>query len=148
MEYYTSDECQEVAGAESNLVQQNLLPDAGAGTLRRCFRKVFPRYKEQVILRPEWRLDLFYFIFNRLLITALLLVGNYFAASVFGWAINDAFQGWIHSTPILAQVLILVFCAVFVLYWSHRTFQESKKGVRPLSPYISILFTCFSRKQL
>jgi sterol desaturase/sphingolipid hydroxylase (fatty acid hydroxylase superfamily) len=86
--------------------------------------KVFPKYKEQAILRPEWRLDLFYFTFNHLLITVLLLAGNYFAASVFGWAINDSFQAWIQSLSILVQVLILIFCADFVLYWSHRAFHE------------------------
>jgi len=86
--------------------------------------KVFPKYKEQAILRPEWRLDLFYFTFNHLLITVLLLAANYFAASVFGWAINDTFQAWIQSLSILVQVLILVFCADFVLYWSHRAFHE------------------------
>jgi sterol desaturase/sphingolipid hydroxylase (fatty acid hydroxylase superfamily) len=86
--------------------------------------KVFPKYKEQVILRPEWRLDMFYFCFNHLLITVLLLVANYFSATVFGWAINDNFQNWIQSIPILAQVLILIFCADFVLYWSHRMFHE------------------------
>jgi sterol desaturase/sphingolipid hydroxylase (fatty acid hydroxylase superfamily) len=86
--------------------------------------KVFPKYKEQAILRPEWRLDLFYFCFNHLLITVLLLVANYFAATVFGWAINDNFQAWIQALPILVQVLILIFCADFVLYWSHRAFHE------------------------
>ena len=86
--------------------------------------KVFPKYKEQVILRPEWRLDLFYFCFNHLLITVLLLAANFFAARVFGWAINDTFQAWMQSLPILVQVLILVFCADFVLYWSHRAFHE------------------------
>ncbi len=86
--------------------------------------KVFPKYKEQVILRPEWRLDLFYFCFNHLLITVLLLAANFFAARVFGWAINDTFQAWMQSLPTLAQVLILVFCADFVLYWSHRAFHE------------------------
>ena len=35
--------------------------------------KVFPKYKEQAILRPEWKLDVSYFAFNHLLITALLL---------------------------------------------------------------------------
>ncbi len=86
--------------------------------------KVFPKYKEQAILRPEWRLDLLYFCINHLLITVLLLVANNFAASVFGWAINDGFQGWIQSLPILVQVLVLVFCADFALYWSHRAFHE------------------------
>lgn len=88
--------------------------------------KVFPKYRDQAILRPEWQLDSFYFCFNHLLITILLLVGNYFVTKVFGWAINDNFQTWIQSLPILAQVVILIFCADFVLYWSHRAFHENK----------------------
>jgi sterol desaturase/sphingolipid hydroxylase (fatty acid hydroxylase superfamily) len=89
--------------------------------------KVFPKYSDQNILRPEWRLDFFYFCFNHLLITVLLLVGNFFAARVFGWAINSNLQAWIQSLPIAVQVVILVFCADFVLYWSHRTFHESPR---------------------
>ncbi|MFT4584893.1 MAG: NADH:ubiquinone oxidoreductase subunit H [Gammaproteobacteria bacterium] len=45
--------------------------------------KVFPKYRDQVILRPEWRLDLFYFCINHLLITVLLLAGNYFVTTGF-----------------------------------------------------------------
>jgi len=86
--------------------------------------KVFPKYREQVILRPEWSLDLFYFCFNHLLITALLLTGNYFVATVFGWAANDSFQAMIQSLPTFVQVIILIICADFVLYWSHRLFHE------------------------
>lgn len=86
--------------------------------------KVFPKYKAQAILRPEWKLDVFYFAFNHLLITALLLAGNFFVANVFGWAVSDSFQNWIQGTPIWAQVIILLLCADFVLYWSHRTFHE------------------------
>ena len=89
--------------------------------------KVFPKYKEQAILRPEWKLDVSYFAFNHLLITALLLTGNFFVASYFGWAVSESFQTWIRSTPIWAQVVILLLCADFVLYWSHRTFHEDEK---------------------
>ena len=89
--------------------------------------KVFPKYKEQAILRPEWILDVSYFAFNHLLITALLLTGNFFVASYFGWAVSESFQTWIQSTPIWAQVIILLLCADFVLYWSHRTFHEDEK---------------------
>ncbi len=88
--------------------------------------KVLPKYKDQAVLRPEWKLDLFYFGFNHLMITALLLTGNYFVANVFGWAVSDGFQSWIQNTPIWAQVIILLLCADFVLYWSHRTFHEHK----------------------
>ncbi len=86
--------------------------------------KVFPKYKEQIITRPEWRLDLWYFVFNHLLITVLLLTANYFFNSVFSWAVSSDLQSFILSLPIWAQVIILMVTADFVLYWSHRAYHE------------------------
>lgn len=86
--------------------------------------KVFPKYKEQIIARPEWKLDLVYFIINHLLITVLLLVANYFFTNVFSWAISQNLQDWIQSLPIIVQVIILIITADFVLYWSHRLYHE------------------------
>ncbi len=86
--------------------------------------KVFPKYKEQIITRPEWRLDLWYFIFNHLLITVLLLTANYFFNSVFSWAVSSELQSFVLSLPIWAQVIILMVTADFVLYWSHRAYHE------------------------
>ncbi len=89
--------------------------------------KVFPKYREQAVLRPDWQLDSFYFAFNHLLVTVLLLVGNYFVAEYFGWAVSKSFQAWVQTLPLWAQVVGLLLCADFVLYWSHRTFHEHPK---------------------
>lgn len=86
--------------------------------------KIFPKYKEQIIFRPEWRLDFIYFCFNHLIITLLLLVANYFATTAFSWALSDSLQAWIQSLNIWLQVIILMMCADFVLYWSHRIYHE------------------------
>ena len=86
--------------------------------------KLFPKYREQAIFRPGWRLDFGYFCFNHLLITVLLLTANYFVTRGFGWAVSGKFQQWIQSLPLLLQVLALIVCADFVLYWSHRAFHE------------------------
>jgi sterol desaturase/sphingolipid hydroxylase (fatty acid hydroxylase superfamily) len=102
-----------------------ILAFLGSAILFIFLEKIFPKYRDQAVLRPEWELDLFYFCINHLLITVLLLVGNYFVASVFGWAVSGSFQTWIQSLPIVVQFIILVFCADFVLYWSHRMFHES-----------------------
>lgn len=87
--------------------------------------KVFPKYRNQAILRPEWGLDLLYFCLNHLLITVLLLVSNYFVVTGFGWAFNDGFKAWMQALPIWTQVIVLILCADFVLYWSHRMFHEN-----------------------
>lgn len=66
-----------------------------------ALEKSFPRYREQVILRPDWGLDLFYFCFNHLAISAIILYGNYHA-SHFNWAISSAVQQFIQSCPIFS----------------------------------------------
>ena len=89
--------------------------------------KVFPKYRDQAILRPEWKLDLFYFSFNHLIFAVLLLIGNYFVGTVFGWAVSADLQDLVQSLPLAVQVLVLVICADFVLYWSHRMFHENPR---------------------
>jgi len=86
--------------------------------------KLFPKYREQVILRPEWQLDVVYFCINHLLIAVFLLIGNYFVANVFGWAVSADLQALLQSLPTGVQVVVLVLCADFLLYWSHRLFHE------------------------
>lgn len=86
--------------------------------------KALPRYAEQPILRPHWRLDLMFFAMNHLAIGVLLLAGNYFAPHVFGWAVNQHLQDGMRALPVWAQLGILVFCADLVQYWVHRAFHE------------------------
>lgn len=85
--------------------------------------KLFPKYKEQIILRPEWGTDLFYFCFNHLAITAIIIFANYHVTH-FDWAVNEWFQGVIRSTPLFIQVALIIVCADFVLYWEHRMYHE------------------------
>ena len=87
--------------------------------------KLFPKYKNQVILRKEWALDLFYFCFNHLAISAILIYANYHA-SHFDWALSPAFQESIQSIPLAIQVIMIIIAADFVLYWEHRMFHEVK----------------------
>jgi sterol desaturase/sphingolipid hydroxylase (fatty acid hydroxylase superfamily) len=86
--------------------------------------KVFPRYAQQAILRPEWQLDLIYFSVNHLAIGLLLLVGNQFAPLAFDWAVNASLQALIRGLPLALQVLLLLLCADLVQYWVHRAYHE------------------------
>lgn len=86
--------------------------------------KVFPRYPEQVILRPEWKLDATYFALNHLLIGFLLLVSNHFATLAFGWAVNGRLQAAMESLPMLVQLVVLIVCADLFQYWVHRAYHE------------------------
>lgn len=87
--------------------------------------KLFPKYKDQLILRPEWGVDLFYFAFNHLAISAILIFANYHV-SHFDWAISASVQDFIGSVPLPIQFLVIVICADFVLYWEHRAYHEFK----------------------
>lgn len=85
--------------------------------------KLFPKYKDQLIMRPEWDIDLFYFCFNHLAISAILIFANTHAQH-FHWAVSDDVQSFIQSTPIWLQVVVIVLAADFVLYWEHRAYHE------------------------
>jgi len=87
--------------------------------------KMFPKYKDQLILRPRWALDLYYFCFNHLAISAILIFTNYHL-SHFDWALSASVQAWVQSVPIAVQVIVIVLCADFVLYWEHRLYHEVK----------------------
>jgi lathosterol oxidase len=86
--------------------------------------KLWPRYREQIILRPEWKLDLAYFALNHLVFGMLLLVANRFVPAAFAWAINGHVQAAVRSLPLPLQVLLLLVCADFVQYWIHRAYHE------------------------
>lgn len=96
----------------------------GSALLFILIEKILPKYPEQVILRPEWRMDLLYFVLNHLLVGLFLLIGNGFAPLAFDWATNATLQTWMQSQALPVQILILVFAADFVQYWVHRAFHE------------------------
>lgn len=102
-----------------------ILAFLGSTFIFMTLEKLFPRYKNQVILRQEWGLDLFYFCFNHLMISAILIFANY-QASHFNWAVSPSLQQTIQSIPVLLQVALIIICADFVLYWEHRLYHEVK----------------------
>lgn len=106
-----------------------ILAFLGSVAIFMTLEKLFPKYRQQATLRPEWGLDLFYFCINHLLISAILIFANNHVRH-FDWAVNVALQQAVQSLPLLAQVALIVLCADFVLYWEHRLYHE----VRSLWP--------------
>jgi len=103
-----------------------ILAFLGSTFIFMTLEKLFPKYKNQVILRKEWGLDLFYFCFNHLAISMILIYANYHT-SHFNFAISASFQETIQSIPLLLQVALIIICADFVLYWEHRMYHEIKR---------------------
>lgn len=90
-----------------------------------ALEKVFPKYKNQVILRHEWGLDLFYFCLNHLMISAIIIYANYHV-SHFSWAASPDLQASIQSLPGWLQFILVLVMADFLLYWEHRIYHEVK----------------------
>lgn len=100
-----------------------ILAFLGSTVIFTTLEKLFPKYRHQLILRKEWQLDFWYFCFNHLLISAVILVGN-FAVAQSQWAMNHNLHQWVQSLPLWGQVLLLLLAADFVLYWEHRIYHE------------------------
>ncbi|PMN71924.1 sterol desaturase family protein [Enterovibrio norvegicus] len=102
-----------------------ILAFLGSALVFITLEKLLPKYKNQVILREEWETDFFYFCFNHLAISAILIYANYHT-SHFSWAVSGSFQETIQSLPTIVQFAMIVIAADFVLYWEHRLFHEVK----------------------
>ena len=102
-----------------------ILAFLGSAAVFMLLEKLLPKYREQLILRPEWNVDLFYFSFNHLAISAILIFANNHAEH-FSWAVSPQLQQTIQTAPIALQVAIIILCADFVLYWEHRLYHEIK----------------------
>lgn len=100
-----------------------ILAFLGSVSIFMVLEKLWPIYKDQLIMRPEWDVDLFYFCFNHLAISAILIFANYHV-SHFDWAVNASLQQSFVALPVWLQLVAIVVCADFVLYWEHRAYHE------------------------
>lgn len=100
-----------------------ILAFLGSVIIFTTLEKLFPKYKNQVILRKHWSLDLFYFVLNHLLISVIILFGNYHV-SHFEWAASADMQATIASLPLSLQIIVIILAADFLLYWEHRIYHE------------------------
>ncbi|HEY9104773.1 sterol desaturase family protein [Chitinimonas sp.] len=89
-----------------------------------ALEKLFPLYKGQTLFRKAWQNDLIHFGFNHLLIGFMLLVVNFAIHKVFGWMVKSDLQAMIQNLWFLPQLLLCVFVADFVEYWTHRAYHE------------------------
>lgn len=96
----------------------------GSATIFIILEKSFPLYKGQTIFRKAWQNDLIHFGFNHLLIGFMLLVVNYAIHHFFGWMIKNDVQAFIQSIWFVPQLILCVFIADFVEYWTHRAYHE------------------------
>lgn len=96
----------------------------GSTLIFAALERMFPLYKNQVLFRKHWQNDLTHFGFNHLLIGFMLLVVNYAIHHVFGWMVKEQWQAWIQNLSFVPQLLLCIFLADLVEYWTHRAYHE------------------------
>ena len=86
--------------------------------------KAFPRRREQVVFRPEWREDFAYFVMANLLVSVLMAVTTASGPVLFGWAVWPPLHQWVQAQPRAAQFIAMVFAADLAQYWIHRSYHS------------------------
>ncbi|GLS45738.1 sterol desaturase family protein [Methylobacterium brachythecii] len=86
--------------------------------------RLFPRNRDQVLLREEWREDLFYYFVSSLLVQVLTFLT--LAPSRFMKENTDlgTIQGFFGGLPWLVQLLLIMLFTDLVQYWVHRMFHR------------------------
>ena len=87
--------------------------------------KLYPRFRDQPILRPDFWHDFRYFAFNHLGISIFLFATSVAVPSLFSWTLNEGLQAWFRGLPGAAQFVIILVCADLVEYAIHRTMHET-----------------------
>ena len=86
--------------------------------------KAFALRQEQKILRPQWRLDLTYFMVSHLLIQFVFLWANAFTQSLFSWAATEPLHSAVQSLPVWLQFGLAVILADLFQYATHRLYHR------------------------
>lgn len=82
--------------------------------------RLLPYHRDQPVFRPGWKTDLKHFVFNRLWVSAglILTVGSLLA--LFENIVSDDVQTRIASLPWFVQFFMAVIISDFLSYWTHR----------------------------
>jgi lathosterol oxidase len=86
--------------------------------------RLFALREDQLVFRPQWRVDLAYFFVNSLLIEVLTIFTLQPALVLFDWARVPSVSGAVSALPLVAALPLLVLVADFSQYWVHRTFHS------------------------
>lgn len=86
--------------------------------------RLFPRNRDQVLLREEWREDLFYYFVSSLLVQVLTFLTLAPSRLVSGHTDLGTIQAFFGGLPWLAQLALIMLFTDFVQYWVHRMFHR------------------------
>jgi sterol desaturase/sphingolipid hydroxylase (fatty acid hydroxylase superfamily) len=95
-----------------------------AGLLFVPLERLFPKRKEQIVFRPDWQEDMFYFLVSSLFVQILAFLTLAPAEIVTSTADMRQVQTYIGSQPFLIQLILIMLFTDFVQYWVHRLFHR------------------------
>src|ERR1043165_2246151 len=82
--------------------------------------RTFSARQGQKIFRPDWLLDFWFFVGQKLLWTGLVLGLLHFASGYLQQAVPASFRAFVTSQPWWLQAIEVVVLSDFVIYWGHR----------------------------
>ena len=86
--------------------------------------RLFAKYKDQAVLRPEWREDLFYYLVSSLFVQIL----TYLTLAPSNYVIQTQDLGTVRAfareLPWVVQLLVIMLLTDFAQYWLHRAFHQ------------------------
>jgi sterol desaturase/sphingolipid hydroxylase (fatty acid hydroxylase superfamily) len=94
------------------------------GVLLAVIEKAIPMRKAQALFRRAWQNDLVNFAANHFLLGVSVLTVNFLLFNVFGSLMQGGLHAVIGGIPFVPQVLLCIFLADLVDYWTHRAFHE------------------------
>lgn len=94
------------------------------GVLFVPLERLFPRRKDQTLLRDEWREDLFYYLVSSLLVQILTYLTLAPSNFVNQQAELGAVRGFVNGLPWLVQLAAIMVLTDLAQYWVHRAFHR------------------------
>lgn len=86
--------------------------------------RLFPRVREQILLREEWREDIFYYLVSSLFVQMLTFLTLLPSKMIVATGISAALRHAAGGLPWLLQLTLIMLLTDLTQYWVHRTFHR------------------------
>lgn len=86
--------------------------------------RLFPRRPDQVVLREEWREDIFYYLVSSMFVQVLTYLTLAPSKAINGTNGLAWTREWVGAMPWLVQLLVIMLLTDLAQYWVHRMFHR------------------------
>jgi sterol desaturase/sphingolipid hydroxylase (fatty acid hydroxylase superfamily) len=86
--------------------------------------RLFPRVKDQILFREEWREDVFYYLVSSLFVQILTFLTLAPSKAITAYGHIGDVRAWIGGMPWLLQLALVMLLTDLTQYWVHRAFHR------------------------